>query len=121
MTVEESTIIALQVLLAAVWTSVAVFMIKTYIQMKKRGILRARPESPFKINSIRKSFLAFMLAFMPALFVWLPILSIIELADNLYVPLVLTWLVLLLAGSLHYYLSLIPRKSVWTASLTSKR
>lgn len=62
-------------------------------------------------STIKRSYAAFTFAFMPALASWLPALGRLPSTGELFVPAILTWLVLLVFGTMQFYLNLIPAKA----------
>jgi len=103
-----------QALLGAAWLTVVTLTARVFLEVSKAdehsGSVLTRDES-----EIRRSYATFTFAFMPALAAWLPVFGWMPSSDQLFFPVILTWLVLLVFGALQFHLNLLPAKAALVA------
>jgi hypothetical protein len=107
--------VASQIFLMAFWFMAVVLAARFHLRLMAQGAQASRPDPVVETSRIRRSFTVFCLAFMPALAVWLPIFGRISPADQLFVPAILAWLILLVFGTLQFCLNLAPSNTALMA------
>ena len=100
-----------QVMLVAAWVMVISFTGRGYLRLASRTKSEKESGVTTEEARIRRSFLGFAGIFMPSLAALLPVFALLPATDQLFIPSVFTWLVLLVFGTLQYSLNLIPMKA----------
>jgi len=104
-----------QAFLGAVWFIVMALTARVYLRIAARAKSTTNAGLTADEARIKRSFAAYALAFMPALAAWLPAFGWLPSTDQMFVPAVLAWLVLLVFGTLQFHLNLIPAKAALMA------
>ncbi len=104
-----------QTVLGAVWLVVVALTARVYLRIATRAESTTNAGLTADEARIKRSFAAFALALMPALAAWLPAFGLLPSTDQLFIPAVLAWLVLLVFGTLQFHLNLIPAKAALMA------
>ena len=104
-----------QAFLGAVWFIVMALTARVYLRIAARAKSTTNAGLTEDEARIKRSFVAYALAFMPALAAWLPAFGWLPSTDQMFVPAVLAWLVLLVFGTLQFHLNLIPAKAALMA------
>jgi hypothetical protein len=104
-----------QAVLGAVWFIVVALTARVYLRIATPEKSMTNPSLNADEKRVKTSFAAFALAFMPALAAWLPAFGCLPSTDQLFIPAILTWLVLLVFGTLQFHLNLIPARAALMA------
>jgi hypothetical protein len=115
MDIERIAGVLSQAVLGVVWFVVVATTARVYLRIATRAKSTTNAGLTADEARIKRSFAAFALAFMPALAAWLPAFGRLPSTDQLFIPAVLAWLVLLVFGTLQFYLNLIPAKAALMA------
>jgi len=107
-----------QILLGVVWFIVVALTARVYLRLMTRAKSTMKADLTADDARIKHSFSAFALAFMPSLAAWLPAFGLLPSTDQLFVPAILAWLVLLVFGTLQFHLNLMPAKAALMAVMS---
>ena len=119
MNLEQVAGAASQVSLAGIWTVAFILTMRSYLRFKLENMTRRDSAVLARAVRIERAFFAFSFIFLPSLMVWLPVIGLMSPEDQFFLPLVLTWLVILVFGSIHFHLGLRPARAAWIVAVGS--
>jgi len=108
-----------EVVLTGAWTVVFLLTVRSYWWFRHNASTKRETELVIATKEMERAYFLFTLAFLPTLILWLPLIGLLPPKDTFYMPVVLAWLVLLLFGSLQFYLGLTPETAILKALASS--